>query len=164
MPVRKTVKSAGKGQAVILTDASHSPEKALNRETPGLRPVHELSGMEKIRKVRQGMTKQDLEAVKESFGLDYETLARILSVAKATLFNKKGSERFNAGLSEKIFALADLYSYGLSVFQDKIVFNNWMEQPNRALGYTRPVELLDTLIGVGEVKNLVGRIEYGVYS
>lgn len=129
-----------------------------------LKPLHELTGVEKISRVRQGMTKSDLEAVKENFSLDYETLARILSVAKATLFNKKGAERFGPALSEKIFALADLYSYGLDVFGEKALFNSWMEQENRALGYTQPINWLDTLIGIGEIKNLIGRIEHGVYS
>ena len=128
------------------------------------RPMHELTGMEKIEVVRRGLTKQDLEQVKESFGLDYETLAKVLSVAKATLFNKKGTERFSSSLSEKIFALADLYSYGFSVFESKELFNAWMEQENRALGNIRPFELLDTMIGVAEVKNIIGRIEHGVYS
>lgn len=128
------------------------------------RALHELTGMEKIRKVRQGMTRQDLEQVKDSFGLDYETLAKILSVAKATLFNKKGTATFSASLSEKIFAMADLYSYGLSVFGEKDKLNRWMEKENRALGYVRPLELLDTLIGIDEVKNILGRIEHGVYS
>jgi uncharacterized protein (DUF2384 family) len=39
-----------------------------------------------------------------------------------------------------------------------------MEQENRALGNIRPFELLDTMIGVAEVKNIIGRIEHGVYS
>lgn len=165
MPVNKTADTIGKGQQKATSVSIAKPRKAVEQSAlQTAKPLHELTGMEKITRVRQGMTKQDLEAVKESFGLDYETLAKILSVAKATLFNKKNSERFNASLSEKIFALADLYSYGLSVFGEKTLFNTWVEAPNRALGYNKPVEMLDTLIGVGEVKNLIGRIEHGVYS
>lgn len=148
------------------------PKKTAGKNSPsgeswikeGKRPIHELSNMEKIRKVREGMTRLELEQVKESFGLDYETLAKVLSVAKATLFNKKGTERFSSSLSEKIFALADLYSYGFSVFESKELFNSWMDQENRALGNIKPIDLLDTMIGVEEVKNIIGRIEHGVYS
>lgn len=40
----------------------------------------------------------------------------------------------------------------------------WLSSPNRALGGRRPDELLDTDIGAEEVKNLLGRIEHGVFS
>lgn len=126
--------------------------------------LHEMSGMEKINLVRKGLTKSDLEQVKENYGLDYATLAQVLSVAKATLFNKKGTARFGAALSEKIFALADLYAYGYMVFGEKDRFNRWLDQENKALGFVKPISLLDTMIGVEEVKNIIGRIEHGVYS
>ncbi|SHE63217.1 putative toxin-antitoxin system antitoxin component, TIGR02293 family [Cnuella takakiae] len=149
--------------AIALPKKTDSMAQTAAADDTG-RPVHEWTGMEKISKVRQGMTRKDLEDVKESFGLDYETLAKVLSVAKATLFNKKGAEKFNPSLSEKIFVLADLYSYGLSVFGEKERFNSWLEKENRALGYARPLELLDTMIGVDEVKNMIGRIEHGIYA
>lgn len=130
----------------------------------GRKPEHILTPIEKIETIRKGVSRNHLEQLKEKTGLDYDTLAKIFSVAKATLFNKKGEEKFNTSLGEKIFALADLYSYGYSVFEDKPNFNRWIEAPNKALGGEAPIRLLDTLYGVEEVKHLVGRIEYGVYS
>ncbi|MEI6946356.1 antitoxin Xre/MbcA/ParS toxin-binding domain-containing protein [Paraflavisolibacter sp. H34] len=129
-----------------------------------LRPVHALTGMEKIQKVREGISKNDLEVLKEKTGLDYDSLARIFSVAKATLFNKKGEEKFNPSLSEKIFALAHLYSYGYEVFGAPDLFNKWMEQSNKALGGQAPMDLLDTIFGIEEIYHLAGRVAYGVFS
>jgi putative toxin-antitoxin system antitoxin component (TIGR02293 family) len=60
--------------------------------------------------------------------------------------------------------LADIYSYGYQVFENKEGFNQWMKQTNTALGGATPLQLLDTLYGMEEVKHLIGRIEYGVYS
>ncbi|MBD0280223.1 MAG: DUF2384 domain-containing protein [Flavisolibacter sp.] len=128
------------------------------------KPEHKLTGIEKIQKIREGISKKNLEQLKERSGLDYDTLAKIFSVAKATLFNKKGNEKFSPSLSEKIFALADLYSYGYDVFEDKNSFNKWMATPNKALGGQAPIDLVDTVHGIIEIKHLVGRIEYGVYS
>ena len=130
----------------------------------GKKPEYILTPIEKIETIRKGVSRNHLEQLKQKTGLDYDTLAKIFSVAKATLFNKKGEEKFNAALGEKIFSLADLYSYGYSVFEDKSNFNRWIEAPNKALGGEAPIRLLDTLYGVEEVKHLVGRIEYGVYS
>ena len=136
---------------VILSNATEKPES-------------QLSGFEKMHIVRDGVTKKDLELLKTKADLDYTMLAKALSVTRATLINKKRSERFGAGLSEKIVGMADLYSYGFEVFEDKERFNQWMSKPNKALGGQIPYDLIDNQFGREEVKNLIGRIDYGIYS
>lgn len=136
---------------VILSNATEKPER-------------QLSGFEKMHIVRDGVTKKDLELLKTKADLDYTMLAKALSVTRATLINKKRSERFGAGLSEKIVGMADLYSYGFEVFEDKERFNQWMSKPNKALGGQIPYDLIDNQFGREEVRNLIGRIDYGIYS
>ena len=96
--------------------------------------------------------------------MDYSSLAKILSVTRATLINKKKNDKFGSSISEKILDIADLYSYGFEVFEDESVFRRWMDTPNRALNSLKPFDLLDNQFGREEVKNLIGRIAYGVYS
>lgn len=136
---------------VILADASPKPE-------------NQLTGFEKMHIVRDGVSKKDLELLKSKTSLDYTMLAKALAVTRATLINKKRSEKFSAGLSEKILGMADLYSYGFEVFEDEGRFNLWMSKPNKALGGQAPYDLIDNHFGREEVKNLIGRIDYGVYS
>ena len=59
--------------------------------------------------------------------------------------------------------LADVIAYGQSVFEDKDSFNEWLKANNRALGNKPPIELMDTIYGIDEVKKEIGRIEYGVF-
>lgn len=136
---------------IILSNASDKPES-------------QLTGFEKMHIVRDGVSKNDLELLKRKTALDYTMLAKALSVTRATLINKKKNEKFNAGLSEKILGMADLYSYGFEVFEDEDRFNQWMSKPNKALGGQAPYDLIDNQFGREEVKNLIGRIDYGVYS
>ena len=114
--------------------------------------------------VRDGVSKKDLELLKSKADLDYTMLAKALSVTRATLINKKRGEKFNSGLSEKILGMADLYSYGFEVFENEDRFNQWMARPNKALGGQVPYDLIDNQFGREEVKNLIGRIDYGIYS
>ncbi len=123
-----------------------------------------MTSFEKIDLIRHGITKTDFEGFKQKSGLDYDQLAITLSVARATLINKKGAEKFNQTLSEKIVSLADIYSYGYEVFEDVDRFNSWIFKPNRALGGLPPYDLLDNQYGREEIKDLIGRIDYGVYS
>lgn len=128
------------------------------------RPQSQMTAFEKMGLVRQGISKTDFEGFKEKAGLDYDQLAATLAVARATLINKKGVEKFNSTLSEKIVSLADIYSYGYEVFEDIKVFNQWVFRPNLALGGAKPYDLLDNQYGREEVRDLIGRIDYGVYS
>jgi len=126
-----------------------------------------LSGMTPLQKMeisKKGVSKNYLEQFKKATALDYDDLADALAVTRATLINKKGVEKFNGPLSERIVSLADLYAYGYEVFEDMEAFNQWMKAPNQALGGLTPLSITDSLYGREEVKSLIGRIAYGVYS
>lgn len=151
-----------KGQ---LSDNIHKPN--IGRIFSGKKFVktpNEMSAFEKMDIVRQGLSKSNLIELKEKSGLGYDQLANVLSVARATLINKKGSATFSHELSEKILSLADIYSYGYKVFGNEISFNKWVVLPNNALGGLPPLDILNNQFGREEVKNLIGRIQYGVYS
>ncbi len=90
--------------------------------------------------------------------MDYDNLSTILGTTKTTIHNKKDDEKFSPAVSEKIVALADLYEFGYYVFEDKLNFEKWIQNPNKALGSRKPLELLDTIFGIEEVKNIIGRI------
>lgn len=123
-----------------------------------------MTTTQKMEISKGGITKKELELLKTLADLDYTTIARILSVTRATLINKRKTEKFNTALSERIVGLADLYTYGIKVFGEKEIFNRWMNEPNRALGGKTPLDIIDNQFGREEVKNVIGRIEYGVYS
>ncbi|MBY0480561.1 MAG: DUF2384 domain-containing protein [Chitinophagaceae bacterium] len=124
----------------------------------------EMTAIEKMKLVRNGISKKDLERLKERASLDYDKLAMALSVTRATLINKEKAEKFNSSLSERIVGLAEIYSYGYEVFEDEARFNLWMFKPNRAIDGDLPFNLMDNQFGREEVKSIIGRIEYGVYS
>jgi putative toxin-antitoxin system antitoxin component (TIGR02293 family) len=127
-------------------------------------PVYQWNSFEKIDAIKEGVSKEELENLKNGAELDYDTLAKLLNVAKATLHSKKGKAKFDQYISERIFLIADLYSYGYEVFGNRQKFNSWMKTENAALAGITPLNLVDTLYGVEEVKHLIGRIAYGVYS
>ncbi|MFT3950187.1 MAG: DUF2384 domain-containing protein [Agriterribacter sp.] len=128
------------------------------------KPESQMTPIEKMERLNIGISKKDLETLKARTNLDYDKLAKLLSVTRATLINKTGTEKFNSALSERILGLADIYSYGYEVFEDEENFNQWMFMQNHALGSKTPYEVCNNQFGREEVKNIIGRIEYGVYS
>jgi len=128
------------------------------------RPESQLTAFDKMNFIRIGVSIKELEGFKNKATLDYDQLASALSVTRATLINKKGNDKFNPSLSERIISLADIYSYGYKVFEYEARFNAWMFSPNQALGGLLPFKLMDNQFGREEIKNMIGRIEYGVYA
>ena len=111
-----------------------------------------------------GISKDALESLKEKAGLDYDQLSQLLNVARTSLISKKGKDKFDANVSGKILALAEIYSFGYEVFEDRNRFNEWIFNSNKALGGDAPFDILHNSFGKEEVKNLIGRIDYGIYS
>ena len=128
------------------------------------RPEYQMSSFEKIELVEEGISKKALENLKLKAGLDYDQLSKVLKVARTTLLSKKADEKFNQDLSDKILGLADIYSYGYEVFEDRDRFNEWIFRQNKALGGQAPFDILNNSFGREEVKHLIGRIDHGVYS
>lgn len=164
--VKKTSgkKASGLKQAVEEPVLFYGMKPSPSLLTVVKRPENQLTLMEKVELVEKGISKESLESLKKKAGLDYDQLAQLLNVARATLINKKSPDKFNTDLSDKIMSLADIFAYGFEVFEDEDHFRTWLQRSVRALGGKKPFELLHTSFGREEVKNLIGRIDHGVYS
>lgn len=91
--------------------------------------------------------------------------AELLNVSEPTIYRWiRSNKKLDRNYSVQLFELADLFLYGSEVFEDKANFFKWLELPNTALGGLEPKELLEVPGGVAKVKDLLGRIEHGVYS
>lgn len=103
------------------TDTIHFVKEAPTRFYDGSAaiPLVEMTSFQKMQIVRGGINKSYLIELKEETSLDYDALAQALSVTRSTLINKKGDEKFSDHISERIIAVAEIYSFGYVVFEDK---------------------------------------------
>ena len=91
--------------------------------------------------------------------------AELLNVSEPTIYRWiRGNKKLGRNYSIQLFELVELFLYGSEVFENKENFFKWLELPNTALGGLKPKELLEMPGGISKVKDLLGRIEYGVYS
>ena len=157
-------KAKAPGRKAYHTKTSKDLQTVLEDKTMYVSGVTTLTPIEKMQMAEKGVNKIYLERLKNMTNLDYHRLAGALAVTRATLINKKKEEKFNAALSERIVGLTDIYDYGFKVFEDKEKFNRWMVVPNKALGGKAPFDIIHSQFGREEIKNILGRIEYGVYS
>jgi putative toxin-antitoxin system antitoxin component (TIGR02293 family) len=127
-------------------------------------PEYYMDNYQKADLASNGISKESFEYFKQKARLDYNQISELLSAARNTLINKKGAETFDISISEKLVSLAEVYTHGFDVFGDEKSFIGWLNTPNTALGMVTPFSMLHTQYGRQEVHDVLGRIEWGVYS
>jgi putative toxin-antitoxin system antitoxin component (TIGR02293 family) len=99
------------------------------------------------------------------FKISRELTAEMLNVSNSTVYRWiKQNRKLERNYSVLLFELADLFLTGSELFQSKEKFLKWLDLPNSVLGGLEPKNLLEIPGGISKVKDLLGRIEYGVYS
>lgn len=99
------------------------------------------------------------------FKLTKELVAQLLDISEPTLYRwTKSNKNLDRNFSVKLIEIADLFLYGEEVFGDRDAFFKWLNLPNEVLGGFEPQKLIEIPGGVSKVKDILGRIEYGVYS
>jgi putative toxin-antitoxin system antitoxin component (TIGR02293 family) len=96
--------------------------------------------------------------------MPFEQLAAKLSISRSTLQRRKTNGRLSPDESDKVMRFARLLEHATDVFGDVDKARAWLKFPQRGLGGAVPLDYAETEIGAREVDNLLGRIDYGVYS
>jgi len=99
------------------------------------------------------------------FNLSLDTTANMLNVSEPSIYRwTKANKNLERNLSVKLFEISNLFLYGSEIFGSKETFFKWLNLPNTALGGMQPQVLIDIPEGVSKIKNILGRIEHGIYS
>ncbi len=92
-------------------------------------------------------------------------MGKALDMSESTLQRRwKQKQNLDKRQSESAVQLASVWAKGLEVFEDEEDFRTWLHADNQALGGNKPVALLGSTIGQEEIKKVLGRIEWGIYS
>ena len=119
---------------------------------------------ELIRKIQKGLRFSELETLQNSIGMPFEQLAAKLCISRSTLQRRKAAGRLSPDESDKVLRFARLLEHATDVFGDVDKARAWLKHPQYGLGGAVPLDYAETEIGAREVDNLLGRIDYGVYS
>ncbi len=117
-----------------------------------------------IRVVQEGLDFAELESLREQLDLPLDRLAGQLGLARATLHRRKASGRLTTDESDKVLRFARLLGQAVQLFGSLEEARRWLKAPQRGLGGAVPLDYAQTETGAREVENLLGRIDYGVYS
>jgi len=133
----------------------------LDKKTHSAKAKHPT---ELIRKIQKGLRFSELETLQNSIGMPFEQLAAKLCISRSTLQRRKAAGRLSPDESDKVLRFARLLEHATDVFGDVDKARAWLKHPQYGLGGAVPLDYAETEIGAREVDNLLGRIDYGVYS
>jgi putative toxin-antitoxin system antitoxin component (TIGR02293 family) len=117
-----------------------------------------------IRQIQKGLRFSELETLQNSLEMPFEQLAAKLSISRSTLQRRKAAGRLSPDESDKVMRFSRLLEHATDVFGDIEKGRAWLKFPQRGLGGAVPLDYAETEVGAREVDNLLGRIDYGVYS
>jgi putative toxin-antitoxin system antitoxin component (TIGR02293 family) len=122
------------------------------------------SDMSCVELIREGLPFASVSAAAEALGLSEEQVLTALRIPKRTAARRKAANgRLSASESERVMRLGRAIAAATDVLGDRANAASWLQGDNRALGGP-PLSLLDTDVGLQQVLDVLGRIEYGVYS
>jgi putative toxin-antitoxin system antitoxin component (TIGR02293 family) len=93
-----------------------------------------------------------------------EVVGHHVSISRSTLQRRRADRRLSPQESDRVLRFRRLVKHATKVFGDLIRARQWLKSPQRGLGGAVPLNYAVTEVGAREVENLLGRIDYGVYS
>ncbi len=114
---------------------------------------------------KSGIKAGIIKNFKDYFNISREETASMLNISSPTLYRWIRSDKIlDRNSSVQLFELTDLFLFGSEVFNSKEDFIKWLNLPNQAFGGMEPIELLEIPGGISKVKDMLGRIEHGIFS
>jgi len=118
-----------------------------------------------VKVLEAGLPVTELTDLQASLDVPTERLAPMLGISKATFHRRKGAgSKLGLPVADRVVRFARLLGKAAKVFGDMEDAKQWLNSPQFGLGGAVPLDYAKTEIGAREVENLLGRIEYGVYS
>jgi len=113
---------------------------------------------------RKGLSVAQMKEILEYTSITLSELSKIISISERQILRYDDKKNLKRNVSAQLLQIAALYEWGYEIFEDRAQFQAWMKSEIRALGFEKPISLLDTPFGIEEVKNILGRLIHGVYS
>ena len=134
-----------------------TPEK----KTVTGKPVHPT---QLIQRIQKGLRFSELKTLQDTLDLPFEKLAAKLCISRSTLQRRKAAGRLSPDESDKVIRFSRLLQQATDLFGNVEKARAWLKHPQFGLGGAVPLDYATTEAGAREVENLLGRIEYSVYS
>jgi putative toxin-antitoxin system antitoxin component (TIGR02293 family) len=118
-----------------------------------------------IREIKKGLEVSRLRHLSKEINIQERELAKFAAIPPRTLARRKEIGRLSSDESDRLTRISMLFDEAVNLFDgDRAKASSWFLSPKKALGGSSPIEFSETEPGTLEVRDLIGRIEHGVFS
>ncbi|MGE4178802.1 MAG: antitoxin Xre/MbcA/ParS toxin-binding domain-containing protein [Limisphaerales bacterium] len=159
------MKQSGSRSASRLPAARAAGVVGFHLRAPKSGPMEvDLTPSRIVHAIELGLPIAELEALRESLGIPLDRLATLLGISKATLHRRRTQGRLDPAESDRVVRFARLVGRAAEVLDGEENARRWLDSVQQGLGGVAPLDFAVTETGAREVEDLLGRIEFGVYS
>ena len=123
-----------------------------------------LSTGHKLAIINEGIKKKDLKKIIFYTNTTTKQFTKYIHITERTLQNKKDNDTLSQEASERALLIVELYKKGEEVLGSKKIFKKWLDTENISLGGVTPESLLNSIFGIEFIRDMLGRIEYGMFA
>jgi putative toxin-antitoxin system antitoxin component (TIGR02293 family) len=124
----------------------------------------EESGAVTIETVREGLSTEVLKTVAANLEMSDRQLARVLKIPDRTLDRRLKHGVLSPEESDRLARVAKILQRAHEVFGNAEKARGWMNTRLAAFEGETPLQRADTSLGASQVEDVLGRIDYGVYT
>lgn len=119
-----------------------------------------------VARILAGLPVEEFDSLRELLGLTVEEMARKVGISTATLSRRRARKQpLDRDHSDRLLRFARLFWLSAHLYDgDLTAARRWLSRPEQALAGQSPLEFAETEMGAREVEDLIGRIEYSVYT
>lgn len=135
---------------------------SLGRPAKSRRKIESVLDVHRV--LEAGIAGSAIRRLASLYDLSNDDLTRLLGVKLRTLQRREKQARLPQGETDRLWRAAVILGEATDVLGSRAKASSWLHRENRALAGMRPLDMLATEAGYEEVRNLLGRIEWGVWS
>jgi len=126
--------------------------------------LHSTDGVTLLGQINDGLDGNVAHLIIDWAKITQNDLRRMSGIPSTT-FSRGVKSKFSAEQSERLVRIIRVIDRAVELFEgDKDEAQKWLNEPNRALSWKMPAELMASETGAYEVLKLITRLEHGVYS
>lgn len=117
-----------------------------------------------VSSIRDGLPISAFSTLKTELDVADKVLAQIVNMSPRTLTRRRQQGRLLPDESDRLWRIGYLFERASELLGGPDRAREWFKRPKKALNGKTPLEYTDTEPGTIEVEDLLGRLEYGVFS
>src|SRR5258708_18776902 len=123
------------------------------------------STLQVVRQVQKGFPYAAIVRFHKTSGLPIGIIADLVGIPQRTRMRGKAAGRLQPAESERLLRVSGVFEKAADLFEgDTDAARRWLTMSRKALDGQAPLDFARTEIGAREVEDLIGRLEYGVFT